>query len=60
MHNQLLQEIKENRFKDTALQIELCDQLYSIGKCQNDNLLIGAAYMYKSEAYIHSSINDSE
>ena len=60
MHNQLLQEIKENRFKDTALQIELCDQLYEIGKCQNDSYLIGAAYMYKSEAYIHSSINDSE
>lgn len=48
--NSLLDKIIENRFKDTALQVKMCDELYLLASNAKDEEKMGVALYYKSEA----------
>ena len=56
----LVDNIIENRFIDTDLQVEMCDDLYDMAsECQNRELM-GTALFYKGETVILSDPDEAE
>lgn len=60
MYDALLNEIKQNRLKNVPLVMELCDQLYTLGKENGNNEMIGAAFFYKAESLFYQDPNEAE
>lgn len=56
----LLVKIKDNRFKDIDLQLELCDRLYDLASGNGNKKVMGEALFYKGEALVMTEPDKAE